>query len=114
MNQHFLKTQHDQYSNFSSPKIGGYSLEVRSSSLNNSREIIILWYLDLLDIDQHKVTSFRNSVAQTQLIKVLGKRIPSLRVRADLIGEEIMFVCLFEACGDCFLEWRVCAEDDSG
>jgi hypothetical protein len=114
MNQHFLKTQHDQYATSSSSKIGGDSLEIRTSTLNNSREIIILRNLDLLDIDQQKVTSLWNSIAQTQLIKVLCKRIPSLSVRADLIGEEIVFVCLFEACGDCFLEWRVCAEDDSG
>lgn len=91
-----------------------YSLKVCASSLNDSGELVILWHLDLLDVDEHKVTSLRDRVTQTQLIKVLGKRIPSLRVCLDLIREEVVFVGLLETSGDSLLERRVCAEDDSG
>lgn len=91
-----------------------YSLKVCASSLNDSGELVILWHLDLLDVDKHKVTSLGDRVTQAQLIEVLGKRVPSLRVCLNLIREEVVLIGLFETSGDSLLERRVCAKDNSG
>jgi hypothetical protein len=112
MNQHFLMAPTGQYS-LMVPVISN-SLKVGSSTLDDSRELIVLGHLDLLDIDQHKVGSLRNRVTQAQFVKVLGKRVPSLGVRLNLIREKVVLVGLFETDSNCLLERRIGAEDDSG
>lgn len=104
MNQHFLQgiilrstfPQHQE-----SHTVG--SLKVRSTTLHHRGEIVILWWLDLLDIHQHKVTPLGHSIAQPQLVEVLCESIPALRVRADLIREEVVLFGFFEACCDSLL-----------
>lgn len=91
-----------------------YSLEIPASPLDDLWEIIPLGHLDLAHINEHKVTSLRQSKAQSELFKVRTEDVSSRLVRLDLVLEELLLLGQLETLGDGFLERRVGAEDDTG